>query len=136
MGSVYATLPQTIIISAESENMIPGLSTREFWMLVLMLVVAVLASVANYYLTKWGMNGGKPMVPLWKYRKPILFGALAAIILWSITGSGDHTPFTQQPLSHESAIMWAIGFGASSEKVVALVINKMDNKVAGMLGKL
>ena len=115
-------------------NLIPGISDREFWMLIMMVVVAIFASVANYYLTKWGLDTHK--VPLWKFRKPILFGVLAGIILWFITQSGNVSPLGGNPLSHEHAGMWAIAFGATSEKVVSLVINKSEGKLSDLLNKL
>lgn len=119
--------------------MIPGLSGREMWMLVGMIVVAILASIWNYYSTKWGLNR-QHEVELWKFRKPVLLGVLAGLILWCWTQSGSTSPLwiigKGGSLSHEEAAIWALVFGYSAEKIVALTINKKSGKISEILGKL
>ena len=105
--------------------MIPGISDRELWMLVMMCVVAMVASLINYWFTKVGF-GEKTIWEILKClkAKPIIVGAVAGLILWCLTGSGNYTPITREPLVHEMAIIMALAFGGASEKVVAVAINR------------
>lgn len=90
-----------------------GLSEREIAMLVTMVFVAMFTSVLNYIWTKKMLR--RDLIPR-KLLKPIMIGAVAGLILWCITNSGD--------VRHETGILMAISFGYFSEKIVAHYVNR------------
>ena len=95
--------------------MIPGITDRQEWMLVVFVLVATLFSCINFHGTKYGMSGGNDWRKL--RAKPVLIGVGIGVLLWALTQSGGL-------VTHEEAVFMAATFGSMGEKAIALLLNK------------
>lgn len=89
-----------------------GLSDREFWLLMGMIVAAIIGSAVSFYKTKYGMS--REIEPR---MKPVLIGLAAGVIAWCVMQSGNGH-------SHETCLLYAMGLGFAGEGAVAVFLNR------------
>lgn len=96
--------------------MIAGLESREFWLVIAVLIVGGFFAFVNYGLTKAG--NGNPFS--WKSAGwKIIYGMAAGFIVWLITESGNLA-------THEQVLWLAAIAGFFAEKTIAVYVGRKE----------
>lgn len=97
---------------------IPGTESRDFWMLITMVVFATIGSLAFYLTWKSHTSTQYSWKSIFKYG---ILGVCVGCILWGGTNGGEG-------IEHHHAALMALACGANSEYLTAMWLQSRETK--------